>query len=660
MELRNKQKIGIEVFDKDKIPVKEEGILGKRIMSSNENTNKSGERVMDDMETTIMGILDADGKINAKGRLTDFMALMTRIKKVDHRALSLHILGNCLADGCKHIFIEEGGLRILKQWIKLAQEQNCIKELKVILKLLIKLPFYLDHIKNSEIAGVFKQLQAWNDNAVKKEVLNLKAAWKNAEQTNVNGSNIRNNPHDSTPLTEDQRLMTSSIRDKITLERGEQHKAATDTTTTTTTTTTSDSEQQRIPSPSKLPSGSNSNSNSTFEDSANTNVKKTPVALNMVKVATESVTINGKDGKDEDEAKVLRARSLGGLLTVKKAPSTSTSSPTSASAAPTTASVQVSEVKTPIEGVTSKQAAITSTATATKTKKVIDMGAIARRKQEQDAEQALKDEAADALKAKLNAPKPGKGGLNKRTRTEMNGNGNGNNNNDGPPLKVVKRGVKWSDSEGSSLRQVHSMDLWATIDYGLNNLKSSKNKDMKKQEAQQERDARKLATQDTMHRTCEWKIPKKLKLSIEVMEASAVTVDSKEKALIDSRLAITGEETYPDVTLIPADPDEPNDLESDKVEVEPTKVVDIKFNSGPVQSNSNVTISANAASALASASSGFHFEPLGAGAVAAPAPPAPPLPPSTGRVSRFSGNSAPPPPPPMLNRPPVISMLPKR
>ena len=87
-------------------------ILARRNISEE---MRSQNRILDDVEMTILGILDCAGMLSLCSRISEFIVVMTRVVKVEHRALCLRILSNCMTPKCGQSFITFGGLRLLKR-----------------------------------------------------------------------------------------------------------------------------------------------------------------------------------------------------------------------------------------------------------------------------------------------------------------------------------------------------------------------------------------------------------------------------------------------------------------------------------------------------------------------------------------------------------------
>ena len=108
---------------------------------------------------TLLGTLDSEGQLSLTSRVSDFVVVMTRVVKVDHRALCLHILLHCMPTAAAKAFIPHGGMRLLKRWMLEAAEDERVDELCSILKLLQHLPFDLQAVKDTEIGKSVKKLR---------------------------------------------------------------------------------------------------------------------------------------------------------------------------------------------------------------------------------------------------------------------------------------------------------------------------------------------------------------------------------------------------------------------------------------------------------------------------------------------------------------------
>lgn len=78
---------------------------------------------------------------------------------MDHRILCLEILQNLLEPSQQKEFVAFGGYRLLKRWIKNAEDEDFVDELRLLVKLCLTLPFDSNAAKHSEIGKSIKRLQ---------------------------------------------------------------------------------------------------------------------------------------------------------------------------------------------------------------------------------------------------------------------------------------------------------------------------------------------------------------------------------------------------------------------------------------------------------------------------------------------------------------------
>ena len=114
-------------------------------------------RCLDNEEITLLSLLDSDGRLSMSNRMTQFMILMTRITRMDHRALLIEILSQHTSDQCEKQFVLHGGLRLLKLWIKIAEDENNLHELIALVRVCRKLPFIEKSVK--ETGGIGKSIK---------------------------------------------------------------------------------------------------------------------------------------------------------------------------------------------------------------------------------------------------------------------------------------------------------------------------------------------------------------------------------------------------------------------------------------------------------------------------------------------------------------------
>ena len=202
-------------------------ILSKRNLAEELKTQK---RLIDDTEMTLLGTLDSQGQLSLASRVSDFIVIMTRVVKIDHRALCLHILLNCMPlIPVAKSFISHGGLRLLKRWMIEAADNEKIDELCMIVKLLKALPFDLKAVKDIEIGKSIKKLRKLTSEnsttlakitkTLYKEVDSLMELWKVAAAEAVKVLPIDVNS--SSSGTKEHPAIVVTLNTKLTDKRGE-------------------------------------------------------------------------------------------------------------------------------------------------------------------------------------------------------------------------------------------------------------------------------------------------------------------------------------------------------------------------------------------------------------------------------------------------------
>lgn len=80
---------------------------------------------------------------------------------MDHRIFCLEILRTHITPALSQEFISLGGLRLLKKWLKAAEDMDHAEELRLIVTVLRTLPFDSQAIKTSEIGKTVKKLSKY-------------------------------------------------------------------------------------------------------------------------------------------------------------------------------------------------------------------------------------------------------------------------------------------------------------------------------------------------------------------------------------------------------------------------------------------------------------------------------------------------------------------
>ncbi|KAJ1400845.1 hypothetical protein B484DRAFT_483898 [Ochromonadaceae sp. CCMP2298] len=103
-------------------------------------------------------MLDGEGKIGAPSRLEQFVVFMTRVEKIEHRSLCMQVIASKLTDQCRADFSGMGGMRVLKNWIESAVQEESVFELTTLVKVCLRLPFNEKVIREVGIAKTLKRL----------------------------------------------------------------------------------------------------------------------------------------------------------------------------------------------------------------------------------------------------------------------------------------------------------------------------------------------------------------------------------------------------------------------------------------------------------------------------------------------------------------------
>lgn len=125
---------------------------------------------------------------------------------------------------------------------------------------------------------------------------------------------------------------------------------------------------------------------------------------------------------------------------------------------------------------------------------------------------------------------------------------------DKQPTVKTKKPLKWADADGGILREVRLFEVkklraGATVNYKTH-------RDMVRKERQLEQKTNTSKIVEAMQPTIVWYKPKKRVLSFEMQEYAAGPVDSPEAEIQARRIAVVLESRYMDDVSIPADPDE--------------------------------------------------------------------------------------------------------
>ena len=187
-----------------------------------------GNRLLENEEIAVLGLLDESGKISVSSRLNEFMLIMTRVTKAEHRALCIHIISSKTTDQCKKDFTKFGGLRLVKRWLKTAEESDHITEMTALVKLCNKLPFDEVAIREIGIGKVIRKLLKFQSpsngdvNGLRVQVEALMANWRAKQQELASGAvtktpeTVESERHVSTGSEK----LVQAIRNRLVQERG--------------------------------------------------------------------------------------------------------------------------------------------------------------------------------------------------------------------------------------------------------------------------------------------------------------------------------------------------------------------------------------------------------------------------------------------------------
>ena len=238
-------------------------------------------RMIDNEETTILGFLDADGKLNNPGRLSEFMLFLTRIKRSEHRGICIHIIATKLNEQCEKDFTKNGGLRIIKRWLKTAEECDNITEIIALVKLCKKLPFDEVAIREVGIGKVIRKLLKFQSpsggdtSILSSQVESLMSLWRSKQQEAV-AAGAGGNNNDKIVLNTPPTALVKAISERLVSQRG--HPEAKDHTSTITSTTATSSPSHTL---SHLDKNDNKNGRLTILTKEE-NITTTPMEVDPV------------------------------------------------------------------------------------------------------------------------------------------------------------------------------------------------------------------------------------------------------------------------------------------------------------------------------------------------------------------------------------------
>ncbi len=579
---------------RDKLPSTSfDEIIQKRFQSASDVL--PANRVLDDLEISLLGILDSDSRIALMSKLSEFTVLMTRATTMDQRALCMYLIEHCLTDSCQKQFVSEGGYRILKTWMRSAFEEDTrgeYLEVAAIVHILKVLPVNQELAKTTGIGQLIKELKS--KKIAVKEIEALKVAWKEyLARQRGNPSTPTSASTSSTPSRPDVGPVDAGILEAVRLkifgkrglpkeleeeeEEGEEDEEEEE-----------EKERMAVTEPGIQEASARGNAGTSdgqnganmVVEGAESESKKTKappaqgvlppskkprpglkiISVNALAEGVVHSPVSARNGSGSGSSASSRSNT-GSRGTVGDG-SDGGSSSASAMAAAIRESGDVGVSATGTGGGSGKRS-------GDKERVVIDMAEVARkRKANEDAATAhassssSRSSASSTLSSSQMA-QPGVGGMKKRQ---------------GRRLQVV-----WADqvsgADSGALRQVQTFEVDKKGGRDVEKWKNKKShKEREKRERMAEKDKVTSQRRETMHRTVEWIPPEKLMLSIQIRDREQV--QSQEKGRQDSRLEDLIEVRYLDESLIPADPDDAPDALHPVPGAAPTQVVNVLQTAG--------------------------------------------------------------------------------
>ncbi len=556
---------------RDRLPSRSfDEVIQKRFQSASDVLPVN--RVLDDLEISLLGILDSDSRIALKSKLGEFMVLMTRAVTMDHRALCMYVLEHCLTESCQKQFISDGGYRILKTWMRNAFEEDVsgdYAEVVAIIHILKVLPVNQESAKTTGIGQLIKELK--NKKIAVNEIEALKVAWKEylAKQKKGSGASSSSSTP-SQPIVEpvDPGVL-EAVRLKIFGKRGlpkefEEEQNEEDAGEDEGGKSMDVDVEEPV---SEGGTDVECNGDSTMavenEDEARSDSKKNKVPPAEVALPPAK--------RPRPGLKIISVNALAdsGAPSPVAASSSSSSSSNGAAAA---AAVRESAGTAAAVGADISSEASDQARGGEKERVVIDMAEIARKRRANEDATASSSSSNSSSSSSSSGDGGDNGDFVSSSQMAQPGVG-GMKKRPGRRLQVV-----WADqvsgADSGALRQVQTFEVDKKGGRDVEKWKNKKShKEREKRERMAEKDKVTSQRRETMHRTVEWIPPEKLKLSIEIRDREQV--QSKEREIQDSRIEDLIEVRYLDESLIPPDPDDAHDALHPMPGAPPTQVINV-------------------------------------------------------------------------------------
>jgi len=576
---------------------------------------KAQGRAIDNEEITILGMLDSKGKISSYSRLTEFMVFMTRIKKIEHRALCIQILASKMTDQCKKYFTAYGGFRLMKRWLKTAEEEDSVTELTTLVKLCKVLPFNETAIREVGIAKVIKKLLKFQSKsssstettALHAQVESLMNKWRAKQQLATEKTAAAAKAEAAAASASEEKEKDNSgggvIAAEVSGEGGvnlsSSGKKAVNSATTasiTTTTTTAvtgslvDAIQLKLQSVHSSATTAASTDPSVGSAEAKEGDSSSDVAPMDVAAAADvtatatatpssSSTSTSSSSTGRVAAPLSILQSLTAAAAAANAANTTNAVTTATGGGELTSAEDASQQGLVVPAAPAVPAVVASVPAVSsvpvipvaRERKHVDMAEGARKllakraQQKQRGSSSSSSSSTEGAGAGANTPAvlgpvDGTGDVGDATacasasalKGAMKKPTTGSGAGAGAGARKPQA-VKWADQNGGLLREIRTIEV-EKIKRSTAHYSSTR--DLSKRERQQEKEVHASKAEETMQKTTDWRTPKSLSLSIVVLDNIGAVAESAERETQERRLATVLEVRYLDDSLIPLEPDE--------------------------------------------------------------------------------------------------------
>jgi len=486
-------------------------------------------RCLDNEEITILGLLDSDGRLTLSSRMTEFMIMMTRVSRMDHRALLVEILTSQTSESCEKQFVSHGGLRLLKLWIKIAEEENNLHELIALVKLCRKLPFDEKAIK--ETGGLGKSIRKLlkfkhsspDLNTLNEEIRALVGHWTQQAENAMNSSTqkaavVKIEDSVDTPQMSEMAILLSEKMVKLRGNEAKEETKPLEQDTSVKINIPADAKSSFEPRPNLANEAKGVKPTSESKTVSNSIKQSLPPLIEKVYTPGDMIDITHNDSTTPDLFNPSLASTMELLALHNANLSINNNHKTLPTAQP--AAVREKKVADMAEGAR-KLLAIKAQAQSKNLLEVDNTNASMNTTSASTSE-ILPPVVIKVLRSAM------KKSLSSSTTTSAE--------EDLANKEKKNAGIRWADEHGQSLREVHTIE----VEKIKNTVASYKShRDLVRKERQLEKDTHLSKVHDAMQRTAAWRTPlKPLNVSIEVLTNREGPVVSQEKDLQTRRLGL--------------------------------------------------------------------------------------------------------------------------